>query len=335
MKKIVYTKYGSPDVIELIETEKPVPSDTQVLVKVHAASVNILDWYHLTGPPVIRLTNGTLSKPKKTSLGLDVAGRVEAVGDSITQFQPGDEVFGIAKGSFADYVCADEHELVRKPANVSFEAAAATPVAAVTALQGLHNKGRIQPGQKVLINGASGGVGTFAVQIAKSFETIVTAVCSTRNLDIARSMGADHVIDYTQEDFTTHGQRYDLIFAVNGYNLIFDYRRALHSTGIYIAAGGKLAQIIQAVLIGPMLSKFGSQQLSFMGIAQITQKDLSAIGELLESGKVVPVIDRCYPLEATSEALQYLGEGHARGKVIIIMRLDDDSSQGQITKSGC
>ncbi|NEQ47338.1 MAG: NAD(P)-dependent alcohol dehydrogenase [Leptolyngbya sp. SIOISBB] len=326
MKKIVYTKYGSPDVIELIETEKPLLRDTQVLVKVHAASVNILDWYHLTGPPVIRLTNGTLSKPKETSLGLDVAGRVEAVGDRVTQFQPGDEVFGIAKGSFAEYACADEHELVLKPANVSFEAAAATPVAALTALQAL--QGRIQPGQKVLINGASGGVGTFAVQIAKSFETVVTAVCSTRNLDIASSIGADYVIDYTREALTTNGQRYDLIVAVNGYNSIFDYCRVLSPTGIYVSAGGKLAQIIQAALVGPILSKIGRQQLSFMGIAQVKQKDLSVIGELLESGKVVPVIDRCYPLKATSEALQSLGAGRAKGKIIITMRLDDDNSQG-------
>ena len=326
MKKIVYTKYGSPDVIGLIETEKPLPRDNQVLLKVHAASVNILDWYHLTGPPVIRLTNGTLSKPKETSLGLDVAGRVEAVGDSITQFQPGDEVFGIAKGSFADYVCADEHELVLKPANVSFEAAAATPVAAVTALQGLHNKGRIQPGQKVLIHGASGGVGTFAVQIAKSFETMVTAVCSTRNLDIASSIGADHVIDYTREDFTTNGRQFDLVFAVNGYHSIFDYRRVLSPMGIYVSAGGELTQIIQAALVGPILSKVGRRQFSFMGIAQVKQKNLSIIGELLESGKVIPMIDRYYPLRATSHALQYLGAGHAKGKVIITMRPDDNSS---------
>ena len=320
MKKIVYPKYGSPDVIELIETEKPLPRDNQVLLKVHAASVNILDWYHLIGPPVIRLTNGTLSKPKETSLGLDVAGRVEAVGDSVTQFQPGDEVFGVAKGSFAEYVCADEHELVLKPANVSFEVAAATPVAALTALQAF--QGRIQPGQKVLINGASGGVGTFAVQIAKSFETMVTAVCSTRNLDIASSIGADHVIDYTREGLTTNGQQYDLIVAVNGYNSIFDYRRVLSPTGIYVSAGGKLAQIIQAALVGPILSKFGSQKLSFMGIAQVKQKDLSIIGALLVSGKVVPVIDRCYPLEAVSDALQYLGKGHAKGKVVITLNVN-------------
>ena len=326
MKKTVYTKYGSPDVIELIETEKPVPNDNQVLVKVHAASVNALDWHRLRGALGIRLMSGELFKPKETSLGIDVAGRVEAVGDSVTKFQPGDKVFGMAKGSFAEYACADEHELVLKPANVSFEAAAATPVAALTALQALHDKGRIQPGQKVLINGASGGVGTFAVQIAKSFEAIVTAVCSTRNLDIARSVGADHIIDYTQEDLTTNGRQYDLIFAANGYSSIFDYRRALCSTGIYVSAGGELAQILQAALVGPMLSKFGSKKLSFMGVAQIEEKDLSMIGELLESGKVVPVIDRCYPLRAISEALQSFGEGHVKGKVIITMQPNDDNS---------
>ncbi|MDV3347288.1 NAD(P)-dependent alcohol dehydrogenase [Leptothoe sp. LEGE 181152] len=315
MKKIVYTKYGSPDVIELIETEQPVPSDHQVLVKVYAASVNALDWHRLRGAMGIRLLNGELFKPKEISLGLDVAGRVEAVGNRVTTFQPGDEVFGIAKGSFADYACADEHELVLKPTNVSFEAAAATPVAALTALQAL--QGRIHPGQKVLINGASGGVGSFAVQLAKSFGTMVTAVCSTRNLDIARSIGADHVIDYTQDDLTTRGQQYDLIFAVNGYNSIFNYRRALCPKGIYVAAGGALAQIMQALLVGPILSNVDSRKLSFMGVAQIEEKDLSAIGALLESGKVVPVIDRCYPLKATAAALCYLGEGHAKGKVVI------------------
>ncbi|NEZ56342.1 NAD(P)-dependent alcohol dehydrogenase [Adonisia turfae] len=315
MKKIVYTKYGSPDVIELIETEQPVPSDHQVLVKVYAASVNALDWHRLRGAMGIRLLNGELFKPKEISLGLDVAGRVEAVGNRVTTFQPGDEVFGVAKGSFADYACADEHELVLKPTNVSFEAAAATPVAALTALQAL--QGRIHPGQKVLINGASGGVGSFAVQLAKSFGTMVTAVCSTRNLDIARSIGADHVIDYTQDDLTTHGQQYDLIFAVNGYNSIFNYRRALCPKGIYVAAGGALAQIMQALLVGPILSNVDSRKLSFMGVAQIEEKDLSVIGALLESGKVVPVIDRCYPLKATAAALCYLGEGHAKGKVVI------------------
>ncbi|MEO0373688.1 MAG: NAD(P)-dependent alcohol dehydrogenase [Cyanobacteria bacterium P01_A01_bin.17] len=322
MKKIVYTKYGSPDVIQLIETEKPVPSDYQVLIKIHAASVNAFDWHRLKGPVVSRLLNGELFKPKETSLGLDVAGRVEAVGNCVTQFQPGDEVFGIAKGSFAEYACADEHELVLKPTNVSFEAAAATPVAALTALQAL--KGRIQPGQKVLINGASGGVGTFAVQIAKSFETTVTAVCSTQNLDIASSMGADHVIDYTREDLTTNGQQYDLIFAANGYNSIFDYRRVLSSKGRYVSAGGELAQVMQALLVGPILSKFGSQNLSFMGIAQVEKKDLSVLGELLKFGKIVPVIDRCYPLGAISEALQYLGKGHAKGKIVIAVKANSE-----------
>jgi NADPH:quinone reductase-like Zn-dependent oxidoreductase len=317
MKAIVYTEYGSPDVLQLKEVEKPTPKENQVLVKVHAASVNPLDWHSMRGPLVLRLMNGGLLKPKNTSLGVDIAGRVEAVGKSVKQFQPGDAVFGVAKGAFAEYVCAAEHKLALKPDNVSFEAAAAVPVVAFTALQALRDKGRIQPGQKVLINGASGGVGTFAVQIAKSFGAEVTAVCSTRNLDIARSIGADHVIDYTREDFTKNGQRYDLILAVNGYHPILDYRRALGPEGIYIAAGGSMTQIVQGILLGRLLSRIGSKKLDFMGIATTDQTDLVVIRELLEAGKVVPVIDRCYPLSEVAEALRYLGEGHAKGKVVI------------------
>jgi len=317
MKAILFTKYGSPEVLQLTEVEKPTPKDNQVLVKVHAASVNPLDWHSMRGPLVLRLMNGGLLKPKNTSLGVDIAGRVEAVGKSVKQFQPGDAVFGVAKGAFAEYVCAAEHKLALKPDNVSFEAAAAVPVVAFTALQALRDKGRIQPGQKVLINGASGGVGTFAVQIARSFGAEVTAVCSTRNLDIARSIGADHVIDYTREDFTKNGQRYDLILAVNGYHPILDYRRALSPEGIYISAGGSMTQIVQGMLLGRLLSRIGSKKLDFMGIATTDQKDLVVIRELLEAGKVVPVIDRCYPLSEASEALRYLGQGHAKGKVVI------------------
>ena len=317
MKAILFTKYGSPEVIQLTEVEKPTPKDNQVLVKVHAAAVNPLDWHRMRGPLVLRLMNGGLLKPKNTSLGVDIAGRVEAVGKSLKQFQLGDAVFGVAQGAFAEYVCAAEHKLALKPDNVSFEAAAAVPVVAFTALQALRDKGRIQPGQKVLINGASGGVGTFAVQIAKSFGAEVTAVCSTRNLDIARSIGADHVIDYTREDFTKNGQRYDLILAVNGYHPILDYRRALSPGGIYISAGGSMTQIVQGMLLGRLLSRIGSKKLDFMGIATTDQKDLVVIRELLEAGKVVPVIDGCYPLSEASEALRYLGQGHAKGKVVI------------------
>jgi NADPH:quinone reductase-like Zn-dependent oxidoreductase len=318
MKAIRYTKYGSPDVLQFKEVEKPLPQDHQLLIKVHAASVNTLD-LAMKGPLVARLITGGLLKPKDQRLGADIAGRVEAVGADAKQFQPGDEVFGISAGAFAEYACTAEDKLALKPANVSFEAAAASPVAALTALQGLRDKGHIQPGQKVLINGASGGVGSFAVQIAKSFGAEVTAVCSTRNLEMARSIGADHVIDYTKEDFTQNGQRYDLIIAVNGYHPILDYKRALSPGGLYIVLGGSMAQIFQGILLGPLVSRIGSQKMDFMGIAKTNQEDLVFIGELLEAGKVVPVIERRYPLSETAEALRYLEEGHARGKVVITM----------------
>src|SRR6266702_1890691 len=256
MKAIVYTQYGPPDVLQLREVAKPVPKDNQVLVKVQAASVNALDFRRFTSTSMVgRFMDGVLLKAINTVLGVDIAGRVEAVGAAVKQFQPGDEVFGVCKGAFAEYACADENELVMKPASLSFEAAAAVPVAAVTALQGLRDKGQIQPGQQVLINGASGGVGTFAVQLARSFGTEVTAVCSTQNVDMARSIGADHVIDYTQEDVTRTGQRYDLILAVNGYHPIFAYRRALSPTGRYALVGGSRAHLyqtlLQALLLGP------------------------------------------------------------------------------------
>jgi NADPH:quinone reductase-like Zn-dependent oxidoreductase len=317
MKAIVYTKYGSPDVLQLKEVAKPTPNDSQVLVKVHAASANALDWRPFTLTPIlVRLVRGGLLKPKNTSLGADIAGRVEVVGRNVKQFQPGDEVFGVAPGAFAEYACAAENKLALKPANLSFEAAAAVPVAAFTALQGLRDKGRVQPGQKVLINGAGGGVGTFAVQIAKSFGAEVTAVCSTRNLDMARSIGADHVVDYTREDVTKNGQHYDLIIAANGYHPILDYRRALSPSGIYVGLGGSMAQIFQGMLLGPLLSRIGSQKFSVM-LAHSNQKDLVFLKELLEAGKVVPVIDRCYPLSEIAEAIRYLAQGHARGKIVI------------------
>lgn len=320
MKAIVYTKYGPPEVLQLQEVAKPIPADDQVLVKVQAASANALEWRRFTVTPIlVRLMSGGLFKPKNTSFGVDVAGRVEAVGRSVTQFQPGDAVFGVARGAFAEYTCAAETNLVLKPANVSFEAAASVPVAALTALQGLRDTGKIQPGQKVLIQGASGGVGTFAVQIAKAFGADVTATCSPRNLEMARSIGADHIIDYTQEDFTQNGQQYDLILAVNGYHPILDYKKALSPQGTLVVAGGSMTQILQGLLLGPLLSRPGKQQAGSMGIAKINQKDLVFIGELLEAGKVVPVIDKCYPLQAVPEALRYLIEEHAKGKVVITM----------------
>ena len=321
MKAIVYTEYGSPDVLHLEDVEKPVPADDEVLVKVHAVSVNAADLHLLRADPfLIRLSSGFL-KPKHTILGSDIAGRVEAVGSNVTQFKPGDEVFGDISacgwGGFAEYVCVRENALVLKPTNLSFEQAAAVPMAAVTALQGIRHAGQIRPGQKILINGASGGVGTFAVQLAKSFGAEVTAVCSTRNLETARSIGADHVIDYTQEDFATNGQQYDLILAANGDRSISDYKRALSPTGVYVQTGGSMSQMTQAMIQGPWISMTGSKKMSNMGVAKPNQKDLAFMKELLESGKVKPVIDRCYPLSEVPEALRYLEAGHARGKVVI------------------
>ena len=317
MKAILYTEYGPPDVLQLAEVEKPAPKENQVLVKVHAASANALEWRPFTMSPIIIRLMGGLRKPKDPQVGVDVAGTVEAVGASVTEFKPGDEVFGVAPAAFAEYACNGENKFALKPANVSFEAAAAVPVAALTALQGLRDKGQIQPGQKVLIDGASGGVGTFAVQIAKSYGAEVTAVCSARNLDMARSIGADYVIDYVREDFTKNGLRYDLILAVNGSHPILDYRRALSPRGICVVAGGPLAQIFLALLLGPVISRLGSKKYFFMGMAKSRKEDLLVLKELLEAGKVVPVIDKCYPLSKTAEAIRYLIEEHARGKVVI------------------
>jgi NADPH:quinone reductase-like Zn-dependent oxidoreductase len=318
MKAIVRTQYGPPDVLQFTEVEKPTPKDNEVLIKLYAASVNPLDLFSLRGAPLIGLIPG-LRTPKCQVLGCDIAGRVEAIGGHVKQFHPGDEVFGVtgfAGGGFAEYVCAIEDKLALKPANSSFDDAAAVPIAAITALQGLRDKGRIQPGHKVLVDGASGGVGTFAVQIAKSFGAEVTAVCSTRNVDTARSIGADHVIDYTREDFRKSGQRYDLILGANAHHSIFDYRRALSQDGIYVLAGGGLPQIFQGMLLAPLLSRIGSKKTCFF-IANINQKDLVSLKDLLEAGKVVPVIDRRYPLSDAAEALRYLEERHAQGKIVL------------------
>jgi NADPH:quinone reductase-like Zn-dependent oxidoreductase len=300
---------------------KPTPKADEVLVKVHAASVNAYDWHLLTADIfLVRLMGGGLRRPKKAIPGVDIAGRIEAAGSNVKQFRPGDEVFGdisaCGNGGFAEYVAVPEHALALKPAALSFEEAAAVPMAAITALQGLRDQGKIQAGQKVLINGASGGVGTFAVQIAKAFGAEVTAVCSTRNLDLARTLGADRVIDYTQEDFTRNGQTYDLILAANGYHPLSAYKRALTPQGIYVMAGGKPGQIFQAMLLGSWLSDNGGKRLGGF-TAHANQKDLVMLKELLEAGKVVPVIDKRYSLSEAAEALRYLGAGHARGKVVI------------------
>ncbi len=325
MKAIVRTQYGSPDVLQLTEVEKPAPKNDEVLVKIYAASVNPLDWRLMRGKPFL-LRLGALRTPKQKILGIDIAGRVEAVGSNVKKFKPGDEVFGGAKnlGGLAEYVCTLEDSLALKPVNLSFDHAAALPVAAMSALQGLRDKGHIQPGHKVLVDGASGGVGTFAVQIAKSFGAEVTAVCSTRNVDQARSLGADHVIDYTRENFTKSEQRYDLILAVNAYHSIFDYKRALSQGGICVFVGGDLAKVFQAMLLGPLVSRIGSKKLCFVG-ANINHKDLVFLTELFEAGKLAPVIDRRYSLSAVAEAIRYLEEGHAQGKVVINVEHSDDT----------
>ncbi len=320
MKAIVIEKYGSPDVLQFKEVERPTPKDNQVLVRVQAASANPLDWHLMRGEPFIARLMGTgLLKPKSSKVGADVAGRVEAVGKDVTQFKPGDEVFGTCNGSFAEYACAREDRLALKPANVSFEEAAAIPVAATTALQGLRNKGQIQPGQKVLVNGASGGVGTFAVQIAKSYGTEVTGVCSTRNLDLVRKIGADHVVDYTQEDFTKNEQqRYDLIFDAVGNRSVSDYKRALKPGGTCAVAGfSSMSRMFEHSALGPLRSKTGSKKVGGMGMAKINQNDLVFLKQLVETQKVRPVIDRRYPLSETADAIRYLEAGHAQGKVVI------------------
>lgn len=319
MKAMVHAQYGSPDVLHLEEIEKPTPNDDQVLIKIKAASVNALDWHLLTADIfLVRLMGLGLFKPKNPVRGADVAGRVEAVGKNITQFKPGDDVFGdIGNGGFAEYAISTEKNLVLKPANVSFEAAAATPVAGLTALQGLRDSGKIRAGQKVLINGAAGGVGTFAIQIAKAFGAEVTAVCSARNLDQARTLGADHVIDYAKEDFTQGKERYDLIFAANGYHPLSAYKRALTPKGIYVMAGAsKQGQFFESMLFGSWMSEKNGKQMSGVS-AHMDHDDLLTLKEMLETGKIVPAIDKCYPLSKVPEALRYLGSGHARGKLVI------------------
>lgn len=317
MKAIVCHNDGSPDVLQYEDIEKPIAGDNQVLIKVRAASVNPLDGFPILIARISRImVKARLLKPTAKRLGADVAGEVEAVGKNVAQFKPGDEVFGVCNGAFAEYVRASEKNLVLKPAKLSFEEAAAVPVAAVTALQGLRDYGGIRPGQKVLVDGASGGVGTFAIQIAKSFEAEVTAVCSTRNVAIAQSLGADQVIDYTREDFTRGEQHYDLIIGANAHHSIFSYRRVLTRDGIYVMLGGGLFEILQVFLLRPLLSRISGKKVHFF-IANINQKDLAFLRDLLETGKIASIIDRHYPLSNVAEAIRYREEGHAQGKIII------------------
>ena len=320
MKAIVYTTHGSPDVLQLKEVEKPVLKETQLLIKVHAASVNALDSHLMHGIPGVAYMMDRLFKPKPKTPGVDLSGRVEAIGSAVAKFQVGDEVFGSGYKTFAEYATTLERLVVLKPATVTFEAAAAVSVAGLTALQGLRDVGKIKSGQSVLIHGAGGGVGTFAVQIAKSFGAEVTAVCSTKNLEMVRSIGADHVIDYTQEDFTHSGKRYDLIMTVNGYHPISAYRRALSPHGVLVHAGVSKSRLLRAMLevmlLGPLISLTGKQKVRFF-MARVRTDDLLFLKELLEKGQLNPVIDRQFQLSEAADAIRYLEEWHSRGKVIV------------------
>jgi NADPH:quinone reductase-like Zn-dependent oxidoreductase len=330
MKAVVYTRFGPPDVLEIRDIKKPVPSDDQVLIKVRAASVNPYDWHFIRGTPyIMRMMMVGMRKPKDPRIGVDYAGTVEAVGKNVTQFKPGDAVFGNRSGAFAEYVCARaDRAIALKPANITFEQAASVPVAGLTALQGLRDKGKVQPGQKVLINGASGGVGTFAVQIAKTFGADVTGVCSTRNVDLVRSLGADHVIDYTKEDFSKGDERYDVILDNVGTQPLSGFRRVLKPNGICVMIGGggpnegkwvgPMARPIKAMLMSPFIS----QKIGMM-MAQGNKDDLTILADLMQSGKVTPVIDKTYPLSQIADAIRYLEQGHARGKVVITVAQDN------------
>jgi NADPH:quinone reductase-like Zn-dependent oxidoreductase len=327
MKAIVYQNFGSPDILRCEEIDKPTPGDNEVLIKVRAASVNPLDWKLMKGGPfIVRILLG-LGKPKIKRPGVDVAGQIEAVGRNVTQFKPGDEVFGTCVGAFAEYATSAsalgmKSALVIKPDNVTFEQAASAPVAAITALQGLRDRGRIQPRQKVLVNGAAGGVGTFAVQIARSFGANVTGVCSTRNVDMVRSIGADRVIDYTQEDFTKSGPRYDLFFDCVGNHSLSSCRRVLNPKGVLIMVGapndGPLSGLLARLIGALVLSRFVRQKMIFF-IARFNNEDLTTVREFMATGKLTPVIDRRYKLTETPKAFRYMEEGHARGKVVITL----------------
>jgi len=323
MKAIVYHRYGSPDVLKCEEIEKPVVGDNEVLLKVRAASVNPADWHLMEGKPfLVRLFGLGLLKPKDARAGRDVAGQVEAAGKNITQFKPGDAVFGACPGAFAEYACASESRLAMKPDSVTFEQAASVAIAALTALQGLRDKGQIQPGQKVLINGAAGGVGTFAVQIAKCFRAEVTGVCSTRNVDMVRSIGADRVIDYTQQDFTQSGESWDLIFDLVANHSLSAVRRVLNPKGRYVGAGigpgGSVIGFFARAALAPVLSRFVSQKF-FVFITKITKEDLIVMRDLMQAGKVTPAIEKRYRLSEVPEAIRYLATGHARAKLVITL----------------
>jgi NADPH:quinone reductase-like Zn-dependent oxidoreductase len=330
MKAIVYHTYGSPEVLQYEDRDKPTPKDDEVLVRVRAASVNPYDWHFMRGMPYPLRMQAGLGKPKDPRLGVDLAGQVEAVGSKVTQFRPGDEVFGCARGAFAEYACAADSKVVSKPANVSFEQAASVPIAGLTALQGLRRGGvndqsKISSGKKVLINGAAGGVGAFTVQIAKSFGAEVTGVCGRKNVDLVRSLGANQVVDYTKDDFTESGQRYDLILDCVANHSLAGFRRVLHPRGSYIMVGAVdgggrwMTSFLGRLMKALVLSGFGGQKLAMIG-AKITREDLTTLGELINTGKIKPVIDRHYSLKELPEAIRHLETGHARGKVVVTVQ---------------
>ena len=323
MKAVVYRCYGSPDVLELEDVEKPTARDDEVLVKVRAAAVNPLEWHQMRGEPYLIRTDSGFGAPEDPRIGVDFSGTIEAVGKNVKRFHPGDEVFGARNGALAEYVrVREDRNVLPKPANVSFEQAASVPVAAITALQALRDRGRLQPGQKVLINGASGGVGTFAVQLAKSFGAEVTGVCSTRNVEMVRSLGADRVIDYTKEDFTQGDERYDLILDNVGNHPLLEARRVLTPQGRFVIIGGPSGKWL-GPMVGPLkalfLSPFVSQEFGMI-LGKLNPQDLGFLAGLMQAGKLTPVIDRTYPLSETAEAIRYLETGRARGKVVIVMQ---------------
>lgn len=317
MQAIVYTRYGPPDVLELRDVPRPAPKENEVLVRVAASSINAFEWRRFTMPSLlVRMMGGGLREPKDTAIGTDFAGIVEAAGAAVRRFTPGDHVYGLRRGAFAEYVCAAEEKTALKPANLSFEAAAAVPLAALTALQGFRDHGAIAPGQKVLIHGAGGGVGTFAVQIAKSFHTHVTAVCGPGSVDTVRAIGADQVIDYTQDDGLAGGRRYDVILAVNGSRGALEYRRALTASGTCVVIGGSAKQLLHGMFLAPMVLRFGTRKMRAM-MTRGSAEDLAFLTRLIEAGKVVPVIDRVYLLRDVAEGMRYLMAGHSRGKVVL------------------
>ncbi len=320
MKAIICTRYGSPEVLQLQEVEKPQPKDDQVLVRVCAASLNALDLNGMKGPLVMRVLSGSMREPKNKVLGADIAGRVEAVGREVTRLAPGDDVFGgIGAGGFAEYACVSAERLAKKPAGVSYEAAAASPVTGFTALQAVRDRAHVKPGQRVLVSGAAGGVGTMAARLAKAFGADVTAVCGAGHVDLLRSAGAHHVMDYTAQDFTRSAERYDVILAVNGYHPIWAHARALAPNGTYVVVGGALRQIAEVMALGKMLARDG-RTLMFMGIAKVNASDLETLAQMLAAGQIAPVIEKCYSLGQVPEAMRYMAGGHVGGKLIVTMQ---------------